>query len=192
MVSDNHLVKQNTSLGERIRGIHLPESMEIILTSILVGISTGLGAVLLSWLIHKIRFFSYSLAAPYLNRIAPFHFILILGIGGLLTGLIIQFTTAEIKGGGIPEIMEAVALRGSRIHPSIAIGKTLATATSIGTGSSVGSEGPIALIGASLGSSIGQFFRLSEKTYPWFGCLRSRCRYSGSIQCSNCWIDICR
>ncbi len=107
----------------------------------------------------------YKFPEQYLisDQIAPLHLILIPGIGGLITGLIIHFTTDDIKGGGIPEVIEAVRIRGGRIQPRIAIIKLFATAICIGTGGSAGSGGPIALIGASIGSSIGQLFRLSEK-----------------------------
>jgi chloride channel protein, CIC family len=162
-LSENYPVKKNIPLDKTTSDIHLPESVKLIFTSVLVGIGTGLGAVLLNWLIQKISDFSYTQVASSLSRIAPFHYILILGIGGLITGLIIQFSSTEIKGGGIPEVMEAVALHKSRIPPIVAIGKTLATSICIGTGGSAGSEGPIAQIGASLGSSVGQIFHLPEK-----------------------------
>ena len=161
-MSDNDIIKHK-SARLSARRFPISEFTEIVIPAILVGIGTGLGAVLLSWLIQKIRLIAYTLSAPFFSQIAPYHFILILGIGGLITGLIIHFTTDQIKGGGIPEVIDAVANHGGRIHPGIAITKLLATATCIGTGGSAGSEGPIAQIGASIGSSIGQFFRLSEK-----------------------------
>ena len=161
-MSDNDIIKRKSSrFSTRI--FRIPEFKEIVAPAILVGIATGLGAVLLSWLIQKIRFFAFTRLSPNFSTIAPFHFIFILGFGGLITGLIIHFTTDEIKGGGIPEVIEAVAIRGGRIQPRIAIIKLLTTAICIGTGGSAGSGGPIAQIGASIGSSIGQFFRLSEK-----------------------------
>ena len=82
------------------RIFRIPEFKEIVAPAILVGIATGLGAVLLSWLIQKIRFFAFTRLSPNFCTIAPFHFIFILGFGGLITGLIIHFTTDKIKGGG--------------------------------------------------------------------------------------------
>lgn len=161
-LSDNATIKRKSPhLG--VHRFPILEFTEIIVPAILVGISTGLGAFLLSWLIHKIRFIAFTLTSPIFSKIVPFHFILILGVGGLITGLIIHFTTDDLKGGGIPEIIEAEAIQGGRIQPHIAILKLLVTGICIGTGGSAGSEGPIAMIGASLGSSIGQFFRLSKK-----------------------------
>jgi CIC family chloride channel protein len=59
--------------------------------------------------------------------------------------------------------MEAVALRGGRIRPRVAVVKSLASAICIGTGGSVGREGPIAQIGSALGSTVGQILRLSDE-----------------------------
>jgi CIC family chloride channel protein len=58
--------------------------------------------------------------------------------------------------------MEAVALKGGRIRPRVAIVKSLASALCIGSGGSVGREGPIVQIGSSAGSSVGQLLRLPE------------------------------
>jgi len=69
----------------------------------------------------------------------------------------------EAKGHGVPEVMEAVALRGGRIRPRVAAVKTMASALTIGSGGSAGREGPIVQIGATIGSTIGQVFRMSER-----------------------------
>jgi chloride channel protein, CIC family len=161
-------LSENNKFGRKLHLLKqpcfsIPEIKEIVVPAVLIGIGTGLCAVFISWLIQKIRLFTNPQTVPFFNRIAPLHLILIPGIGGLFTGLIIHFTTDDIKGGGIPEVIEAVRIRGGRIQPRIAIIKLFATAICIGTGGSAGSGGPIALIGASIGSSIGQLFRLSEK-----------------------------
>jgi CIC family chloride channel protein len=58
-------------------------------------------------------------------------------------------------------VMEAVALRSGLIRARLVVVKTLASALTIGTGGSVGREGPIVQIGAALGSTLGQVTRLS-------------------------------
>lgn len=58
--------------------------------------------------------------------------------------------------------MEAVALHGGRIRPRVAVIKSLASSISIGSGGSVGREGPIVQIGSALGSTIGQVLHLSN------------------------------
>jgi CIC family chloride channel protein len=58
--------------------------------------------------------------------------------------------------------MLAIAQRGGRIAPRVGIVKSLASALCIGSGGSVGREGPIVQIGSALGSSIGQLMRISD------------------------------
>src|SRR5262249_62254150 len=62
--------------------------------------------------------------------------------------------------------MLAVAERGGRIRPQVAIVKALASALCIGCGGSVGREGPIVQVGSALGSTLGQLARVSEARLP--------------------------
>jgi len=84
-------------------------------------------------------------------------------LGGLLVGPIITFFAREAKGHGVPEVMAAVALRGGVIRNRVAAAKIVASAISIGSGGSVGREGPIVQIGSALGSTIGQLMHLNAQ-----------------------------
>jgi CIC family chloride channel protein len=84
-------------------------------------------------------------------------------LGGLLVGPLVYFFAREARGHGVPEVMKAVALRGGIIRPRIVAIKALASALSIGTGGSVGREGPIVQIGSAAGSSLGQLLRLPAR-----------------------------
>ena len=66
-----------------------------------------------------------------------------------------------IRGHGIPEAMEAVLVRQSRIAPRTAIAKPLSSAIAIGTGGPFGAEGPIIVTGGALGSLLGQVLHVS-------------------------------
>ena len=83
--------------------------------------------------------------------------------GGLVVGLIIRLFAREAKGHGVPEVIEAVMLHGGRIRPRVVIAKMIASGICIGTGGSVGREGPIVQIGASLGSAVGQWLNMGER-----------------------------
>jgi H+/Cl- antiporter ClcA len=61
-----------------------------------------------------------------------------------------------IRGHGIPEAMEAVLTKQSRVAPRTAIAKPISAAIAIGTGAPFGAEGPIIVTGGSIGSLIGQ------------------------------------
>jgi CIC family chloride channel protein len=80
--------------------------------------------------------------------------------GGLIVGPLIYWFAREAKGHGVPEVMAAVALRGGVIRPRVVAIKALASAISIGSGGSVGREGPIVHIGSALGSALGQLLRV--------------------------------
>jgi CIC family chloride channel protein len=81
-------------------------------------------------------------------------------VGGLIVGPVIYFFAREAKGHGVPEVIGAVALRGGVIRPRVVVVKALASALSIGSGGSVGREGPIVQIGSAFASSIGQILRV--------------------------------
>lgn len=138
------------------------ESVTVMLTALVVGIGAGLGAVFFRHLIEWVQTLSYDGLGGFLHWMSPFHLLIIPAIGGAIFGPLIYFFAREAKGHGVPEVMEAVALRGGRIRPRVAVVKAFASAICIGTGGSVGREGPIAQIGSALGSAIGQFFKLSD------------------------------
>ncbi len=92
-------------------------------------------------------------------------------IGGLIVGPLVYFFAREAKGHGVPEVMEAVALRGGVIRPRVVAVKTLASALTIASGGSVGREGPIVQIGSAIGSTIGQMLRMpSRQLRTLVGC----------------------
>jgi CIC family chloride channel protein len=85
-------------------------------------------------------------------------------LGGLVLGPVIAFLAApEIRGPGIPEIIKAAALQDSYIRPKVTVLKSLCTALAITAGASVGREGPVATIGAAIGSSLGRLFKFSPQ-----------------------------
>ncbi len=81
----------------------------------------------------------------------------------LIIGPIIYFAALETKGHGVPEMMEAIRIKGGRIRPRVTLIKPKSRQFCIGSGGSAGREGPIAQIGASSGSSIGQILGLSTE-----------------------------
>jgi CIC family chloride channel protein len=86
--------------------------------------------------------------------------VLLPALGGLVVGPLIRYFARETRGHGIPEVMEAVALRGGVMRRRAAAVKITASAVTLGSGGSAGQEGPIVQIGAALGSAIGQALRV--------------------------------
>lgn len=139
--------------------------------AVIVGVITGIGAVFfraLIGLIHNIAFFgifSVNYNANVFTPPSPWAALIILVpvAGGLVVTFLVQNFAPEARGHGVPEVMDAIYYREGKIRPIVAAVKSLASAISIGTGASVGREGPIIQIGASLGSSLGQLVRMA----PW-------------------------
>jgi len=93
--------------------------------------------------------------------IGPLAIILIPCIGGLLVGLLVNILAPETRGHGIPEVMKAIAIKGGKMRFMTIPVKMLASALSIGSGASVGREGPAVQVGSAFGSVIAQIFRLN-------------------------------
>ena len=80
--------------------------------------------------------------------------------GGLVVALLARWSPV-IRGHGIPEAMEAVLTRHSRIAPRAAVAKPTSATVAIGTGGPFGAEGPIIVTGGALGSLVGQVIKVT-------------------------------
>ena len=137
----------------------------------LVGVGAGVGAVVFRGLIvwTSRLFTGYSdysahpgAANPHLPGLGRWFVLVVPVLGGLLYGPLIARFASEARGHGVPEVMLAVERGGGRIRPRVAAVKALASALCIGSGGSVGREGPIVQIGSALGSTVGQALRMPE------------------------------
>ena len=157
-----------------MRGVHMHQHVYLSIIAILIGILGGYGAVLFRYAIKATQYAFYQNTDDILTfaHTLPFYLKLALpALGGLIVGPLVYFGAREAKGHGVPEVMEAVALKGGRIRPRVALVKIIASGITIGSGGSVGREGPIVQIGSSIGSTIGQLFKapvLRQRTFV--GC----------------------
>ncbi len=150
-------------LANLLQRINPSETQVLVASGIAVGIGAGLGAVLFRYLIQFFSFIFFDVVEPALENVfGSAAVIFIPALGGLIFGPLIYFFAREAKGHGVPEVMNAVALRGGRIRPVVAVVKSLASALCIGSGGSVGREGPIVQIGSALGSTFGQVLKMSD------------------------------
>jgi CIC family chloride channel protein len=118
----------------------------LVALALAVGAGAGAGAVVFRYLILGFTYaFSghrdYSAAGRaaygYLHGVGVWFVVLAPAVGGLLYGPLIYFFAREARGHGVPEVMLAVAERGGRIRPQVAVIKSLASALCIGSGGSV-------------------------------------------------------
>ena len=141
-----------------------------ISSSLGLGVLAGYGAVLFRALIgfvHNLMFLGTVSPVYDANVFTPpspwgFLIIFVPVIGGLGVTFLVTKFAPETRGHGVPEVMDAIYYSEGRIRPVVAAIKSLASALAIGTGASVGREGPIIQIGASLGSTIGQVLPMAS------------------------------
>lgn len=163
MIRNQEADQRSGTLRGLVDRLRTSEELILVMTSLIVGAGAGLGAVVFRYLIRGVELAGYDWLPSLNPEIGRWGIIIVPTIGGLMVGLLVFYFAREAKGHGVPEVMEAVALKGGRIRPIVALIKALASALCIGSGGSVGREGPIVQIGSALGSSIGQVFRLSDE-----------------------------
>ncbi|GIT79718.1 chloride channel protein [Leifsonia sp. LS1] len=152
----------------RVRATPAP----LIASALVVGAGAGLAAVVFRWLVQTATLIftgtaDYAAttghpANPWVPWLGGAFVILAPAIGGLLYGPLVHRFAREARGHGVPEVMYAVARRGGHIPGRVAVVKALASAITIGSGGSVGREGPIVQIGSALGSTLGRITRMPE------------------------------
>ncbi len=142
--------------------------------AVFVGVAGGFGAVGFRYLINFFQKISYGSSENLLDIVQSipwYHKVWVPALGGLVVGPLVYFLAREAKGHGVPEVMEAVAIKGGLIRKRIVLIKTMASAVCIATGGSVGREGPIVQIGSAIGSTIGQLLKVSaDRMRTLAGC----------------------
>jgi H+/Cl- antiporter ClcA len=106
-------------------------------------------------------FHRWSWEAPSFAELDRTPLIPLVAMGGALGVTLLARWAPAIRGHGIPEAMEAVLERQSRIAPRVALAKPLSAAVAIGTGGPFGAEGPIIVTGGAAGSLLGQLLPVS-------------------------------
>ncbi len=137
------------------------DSSVLLIIAALTGVGTGFAAIGFKLLIQFYHSMFFSGGEQLLSAsMGKYYIILIPALGGLLVGPIIYFFAREAKGHGVPEVMAAVAEKDGVMRPRLVLIKAMASSISIGSGGSVGREGPIVQIGSAIGSSIAQALRM--------------------------------
>jgi chloride channel protein, CIC family len=134
-----------------------------------VGVVAGLGAYVfreLIGLVHNILFlgkFAFEYDANLFTPASPWGagVILVPVVGAVIVTFLVVNFAPEARGHGVPEVMDAIYYGEGKIRPVVALVKSLASAVAIGSGASVGREGPIVQIGSSFGSTLGQLIPMN-------------------------------
>jgi CIC family chloride channel protein len=144
-------------------------TLRLVLLSVGIGVAAGLGAVLFRDMIalgHNLLFLgqlSWHYDANHHTPASPFGawIILVPVLVSFLVTFLIEHYAPEARGHGVPEVIDAIYYEKGHIRPVVAVIKSVASALSIGSGGSVGREGPIIQIGSAVSSFVGEWLNLS-------------------------------
>ena len=127
--------------------------------SFFIGIVSGLAALVLKTLIHII---GERLVGHFMITDENFWFLAFPLIGITLTVLIVHFFIKDDIGHGVARILAAISNKKGKIKAHNSYSSMITSIFTIGFGGSVGAEAPVVLTGASIGSNLGRFFKLSQ------------------------------
>ena len=139
----------------------LPEKSRLLILSFVVGICSGAAAVLLHVLIRLIR---DGLASVVASRSEVVFYLVLPGIGMLISGLLLRYLIKDNIGHGVTKVLVAVSKKEWSIKPHNTWSSILTSAFTIGFGGSVGAEAPIVYTGAAIGSSFSRLFGMSYRS----------------------------
>lgn len=153
---------------------HLSHRQLLIVLAFIIGVFTALAAQLLKWLIEEIKFLlTNSFNVGEINWL----YLLYPVIGIFLTALFIKYVVRDDIGHGVTKILFAISRRQGHIRKHNCWSSIIASSITIGFGGSVGAESPAVLTGSAIGSTLGNVFRVDQKTLM----LLIGCGASGAI-----------
>ncbi len=148
-----------------------------LLLPVIIGILTGILAVIFIYLLELIdwlvlnRFVGYAQPSVAVDEAIkgfvfysdrPYLLPITVAIGGLISGLITHYVSPECAGGGT-DVAIKFYHRQKRLSIKTSLLKLITSAITIGTGGTSGKQGPIALIGAGVGSAVADLLRMGER-----------------------------
>lgn len=166
---------QSTSgLRALSRSVDFGSVTKWVFFSTVIGFCAGLAAVAFEWLIHFFKHQLFERAFGNTNEgVAEIGDMwwLVLAVpaaGGLVTGILVQAFAPETEGHGTDSVIRSFHLLKGVVRKRVILLKALTSAITIGTGGSAGQEGPVAQVGAGVGSTLAGVFKLSERDRRMF------------------------
>ena len=152
------------SLGLRLyqwRIKHLSDRQATIILAFFIGFFASVAAFLLHSLIHEIQ---QLLTSHFHAYTFNWMYLMFPVVGIFLTSLFVRYVVKDNISHGITRILYAISSKQSRLKVHNCWTSVVASAITIGFGGSVGAEAPIVLTGSAIGSNLGRFFRMDNKT----------------------------
>jgi chloride channel protein, CIC family len=157
-------LKRQFRLASRL--LHYRESsatISLIVSAVVIGVLAGLAAVAFDAVVHLMGEFTHNAQASLGGILGPIVAVLTPALGGLLITPIVVKWSPDVRGSGIPLVMLAVSNFAGRIPKRVAFWRPIASTLSIGTGASLGTEGPVVQMGASIASIFSDIFKVTDE-----------------------------
>ncbi len=140
---------------------HIKQHQFILILSVLVGIGSGLAAVILK---NTLYYTNYFLTNGFSYHGVYYLFLTFPVVGIILTMLFIRYLVKDNISHGVSKVLYAISKNNGQIRPHNTFSSLVACTLTLGFGGSVGPEAPIVLTGSAIGSNLARFFRLDYKT----------------------------
>jgi CIC family chloride channel protein len=142
------------------------DQVVLAVLAVVIGLAAGGAAIVFRQGIGAVQWLFYGFAdervATLASQLPAWRVLLAPALGGLLIGLFVYFLMPGRRPQGVPDVIEANALHGGRMSLIAGLKAALVNAASIGVGASVGREGPVVHLGASLGAWISECLHLGR------------------------------
>lgn len=143
------------------RNKNISERKLVLILSFVIGILSGLAAVLLKSTVHYTHHF---LSTRFFHSGFNYLYLFLPLAGIILTVLYVRYFVKDNISHGVSRILYALSMNNGRLKSHNNYSSIVASTLTIGFGGSVGAEAPVVLTGASIGSNLGHYFRLNFKS----------------------------
>ena len=153
-------------LSRRLRRLGRNDQVILSALSLIIGVAAGLAAIGFREAIDLVQWFSFGFrgetVASLARELVWWHLLLVPSLGGLAIGLFVYHFMPERRPLGVAQVIEASALHGGRMSLTTGIKAAIVSSASIGFGASVGREGPMVHLGASLAAWVARRLHLGR------------------------------
>jgi CIC family chloride channel protein len=143
------------------RDQHIQQRHFILILSVVIGMLASFAANLLKFTIHLIQ---QLLTEGFSRYEVNYWFLVFPAVGILLASLFVRYVVRDDISHGVTRILYAISQRKSILKLHNTWSSLVGSSLTIGFGGSVGAEAPIVLTGSAIGSNLGKFFKLDQKT----------------------------
>lgn len=140
---------------------HVKDRQLVIFLSLIIGILTGLAAIVLKNLVHYTHFF---MTHGFDFKEENYMYMAYPMLGIALTVLFVRYLIRDNLGHGVSRVLYAISRNKGKLKPHNTFSSMIGSSLTIGFGGSVGLEAPVVLTGSAIGSNLGQLFNLNHKT----------------------------